>query len=381
MDISRKIEQLEFFLEQDKDNLNLMLDLIYLSLDASSTDAAENYLYKAQKLHPESSQLIYLSGLISCQKKDFEQALSSFNSLLGAGVCSADILYQAAYCNIQLDNPESALELLLSASEQSQETEIVYLLARTQYQLKNFELAVSTLTSLADRNAKYAPAHSLLSQIYMDIEQWEDAQTSAAKALALDSNNVTANITLGFIELNSNQYDQAAGHFSQALNVNDESCRTHLGLAIIDVFQQRYVEAEQHLLSALSLQNDLLPAINLLGWLYLLTDRFDLAREVFDKGIAVDRSYAEMYGGIAIVDILEKDETAARKNVAVALRLDKMSYAGNFAKILLLQNAQRLSQAEKVWKNLISSPIDETGKTLEQAVIEQIRAYLKVTLH
>lgn len=381
MDISRKIEQLEFFLEQDKNNLNLMLDLIYLSLDAGSIDIAENYLYRAQQQHPESSQLIYLSGLISCQRKNFEQGLITFNSLLSAGVRSASILYQAAYCNIQLGNPETALERLIHASELSPETEILYLLARTQYQLKNFELAVSTLTALADSDAKYAPAHSLLSQIYMDIEQWADAQASAAKALALDPNNVTANITIGFITLNSNQYDQAARHFSQALNVNDESCRTHLGLAIIDVFQQRYVEAEQHLLKALSLQNDLLPGINLLGWLYLLTDRFALARDVFDRGVEVDRSYAEMYGGIAIVDILEKDETAARKNVAIALRLDKMSYAGNFAKILLLQNAQRLSQAEKVWKNLISSPIDDTGKTLEQAVIEQIRAYLKVTLH
>ncbi|WP_394391428.1 tetratricopeptide repeat protein [Shewanella woodyi] len=381
MDITAKIEKLELFLQQDQNNLNLSLDLIYLLLDAGYVDKAASYLDKALLVNPESSQLAYVSALISSQKHDYIKALNILLLLLDKEGNSAQLLYQTAYCYLQLSQPENALRLLTIAAEYSQEREIVYLLGRTQYQLKMFDLALSTLIGLAEKETSYAPVNGLLSQLYIDIEQWDSAQEYALKTLELDTNNTSANVSVGYIVLQSNQYDKANQYFSKALELKEDSSRTHLGLGTIAVFQQRYAEAEQHLHRALNIQADLLPAINLLGWLYILTDRFGQAREVFESGVEIDRSYAEMYGGIAVINVLEKNETSARKNVSIASRLDKTNYSGNFAKILLLQNSQQVSQAEKVWAELMSSPVDVSGKTFEQAIIEKIREYLKVTLH
>lgn len=377
-----KLSRLKQFHTVDSENVNIIVDIAYLNFDLGNIDEAEDYFRKGFSFDPNNSDLIFINGLIRTTKKEYAEALSLFNRVFELGVRNANLYYQSAYCYLQTGSPEKALSLLDDASTLSQDDQIVLLFGRTQYQLGDYSSAIKTVTPLCDNSPICASACGLMSQIHLDNEEWDQAQHFAAKAMKLDATNQPGAITLGFVDLRSKSYDRASEQFEKALLVKEDSARTHLGLAIANMFLGQHLKSEDHLRRVLTLQPDCLPAINLLGWLHILLDRFVEARETFESGLKIDRSYGEMYGGLAVIDVISGEHGQARQQISKSLRLNRQSYAGNFAKVLMLSDDEtQYSQAEKVWNNLMSSPSGEDGKTMEEAIIGQIKEYLKMTIH
>lgn len=376
-----KIEKLTSYLAHDPNNINILIDLSFLYFEIDEFSTVEKYLELARELAPEHSQIHHIEALMLLSKKDFSSALVLFEHLNTESSKDAGILYNCACCCLQLLAPEKALGYLEDALKLNYQAHSALLLGRTQYQLGDYTSAIDTLTRLCGEFTTNSEAHGMLAQVYLDFEQWQLAEKYASKALSLDPTNHAAIISQAYINLQNNQFLSAQQQFEQTLAQNNNSGRSHLGLAMVAVFQQRFSDAEKHLFRVLSMQPDSLSAINLLAWIYIFSDRFEDATNILTKGIDIDRTYSEMYGGLAVIAVILGHDEKARLNISRALRLNPASFSGSFAKILLLQNSLQLSQAEKVWQQLMSSPIDVKGQTLEQAIILQLKDLMKTTLH
>jgi tetratricopeptide (TPR) repeat protein len=379
--MKEKIKQLTSYLSQDPSNVSILIDLSFLYLEIQEFKTVKTYIEQGRKIAPEHPQFYYLDALTLLSEKNYAKALPLFEHLNIEGSPDSNILYNCAYCCLQLSQPEKALPYLEQATLLTYQDNIALLLGRTQYQLGDFKSAIDTLTQLCEAFPDNAEGQGMLAQVYIDFEQWELSEKHAIKALSLDPANNAAAISLAYIHLQNNQFTSAQHQFELTLAQNNNSGRSLLGLAIIAVFHQRFDEAEQHLWRVLKLQPNSLSAINLLGWIYILLDRFEHAKEIFMKGIDIDRTYSEMYGGLAIIDVILANNESARVNISRSLRLNTANFSGNFAKILMLQNDDKVTQAEKVWGQLMASPIDVKGQTLEQAIITQLKDLMKTNQH
>lgn len=370
------VQRLEQFLQHDPTNPRLLTELTYGYLQQQDPAGANRYWQQLHALAPAAASTRYLAGLIAVASADYQQGYALFHALL-TQQRDEPLLYQAAFCALQLGQPEQALDLLNEACSLGGSFDSQLLRARTYYQLQQFELAMQLLQQLLAQQPDNAAAHGLLAQLYFDYEDFVAAARHADHALRLQPSNLAAVTVQGYLALQQQDYGQAQLWFNQAHQQQPAQCRSLLGLAVVAMFRQQHQTAEQLLLQILQQQPGLFPAVNMLAWLYLLTDRFELARAQFIQGLEIDRSYGEMYGGLAVLDVIAKDYASARQQVARSLRLNNASFAGNFARILLLDQDQRLNEAQQVWRSLMNSPVNAHGLTMEQAIVNQIRDYIK----
>ncbi|MCV2885328.1 tetratricopeptide repeat protein [Aestuariibacter sp. AA17] len=379
--LDERISRLEHFLEVDKDNPNILGDLAQLYIESGDVDKARQYCIQGLSLDESNQKLLFASALVDYRLEDFVTAVTKMETLSDSLLHTPHVAYPYAYSLLKLHRSEDALRILKHAYQIDEHEDIAFLLARTFYQVNAYDEAILILEKLHAQQILLAPVSGLLSQIYSDMEEWDKAAYFATTALDLDKHNVAANLTQGYVLLKANRYSDASEYFNSAVMQQAESGRGHLGLAITFLFQKDFTLAEQHLHKTLQIQPDLLPAINLLGWLYILQDKFFDARKIFQKGIEIDRNFGEMYGGLAVIEAIQGNEEEARHQVRRSLRLNGTSYSGSFAKIMLLDKRGDKNQAKMVWENLMASKIDESGKTMEDAIIEQIKDYLSVTIH
>lgn len=372
--------RLQAYLQQDPANSRLLTEMIYCCLAEQQSELAHTYWLQLHAQQPDAAATVYLQGLIAVASQQYVIAADIFHRLLQQDRAEP-LLYQAAYCQLQLGQPEQALALLNEACLAGAGLDCRLLQARTYYQLQHYPEAIRLLDLLCQQQPDCAPAQGLLAQIYFDYEDWHAASRHASAALALQPQNQAAATVQGYLALQQQDYGQARQWFSQVVQQQPLQSRSLLGLAVVAMFRQQYQEAEQYVLQTLQQQPGLFPAINMLAWLYLLTDRFALARAQFIRGLEVDRSYGEMYGGLAVLDVIAKDFASARQQVARSLKLNNASFAGNFARILLLEQDQRLNEAQQVWQRLMDSKVNAQGQTMEQAIVSQIRDYLKTASH
>jgi Tfp pilus assembly protein PilF len=101
-----------------------------------------------------------------------------------------------------------------------------------------------------------------------------------------------------------------------------------------------------------------------LAWCQILKRDFAGAQESFDRAMALDRTFGETHGGLAVVHILQGTPDIAEPEVRRALRLDPKCFSGRFAQSLLLQKSDPAA-AQAIVQGIMSSSVVEGGEKLQ----------------
>ncbi|PXA97245.1 hypothetical protein DMC47_14800, partial [Nostoc sp. 3335mG] len=104
------------------------------------------------------------------------------------------------------------------------------------------------------------------------------------------------------------------------------------------------------------------------GWAHLLAGDAMTARARFDHACALDDNFAEAHGSLAVLDLLAGDVDSGRRRTEVALRLDRESFAGTFAAMMLAAGAGDAARAEAIMARALTTPLDPQGTTIAEAL-------------
>lgn len=146
---------------------------------------------------------------------------------------------------------------------------------------------------------KFLAAQLLLGATYMDLQQWDKAETPLKKAQEIDPKAANAYFALGEVYLHQKKYDQAEKSLQDGLAIETRSPRAHLTLARVywdkvagvkDEAQWRpsLEKAYQEVKQALDLDPNLAPAHLLKGNLYFKVRRAEDALKEFDEYLRLD---------------------------------------------------------------------------------------------
>ncbi len=72
-----------------------------------------------------------------------------------------------------------------------------------------------------------------------------------------------------------------------------------------------------------------------LAWCHIVRGELSGARANLDTALALDRNFAEIHGGLAVVPAMQGQEGEARQSIERAMRLDGTSVSAQYARALL----------------------------------------------
>lgn len=203
-----------------------------------------------------------------------------------------------------------------------------------------------------------------LATLAMDLEDSELAKQFAERA----TQNHEGLSALGMLSLADYETAKASTYFDQALQSYPNSARGMLGKGLSLVAEGDSQSASGYLDSAANAFRDHLGSWVAAGWAYFVQGDYKTSRERFETALAIDGTFSEVHGGLAVLDILAGDLEAAKKRTARALRLDPNCFSGALAKSMLLANDGRHADADQLRNKALNTPIGGDDLTIAKAV-------------
>lgn len=111
--------------------------------------------------------------------------------------------------------------------------------------------------SLVETYPLFAPARTLLAQLYINKGQYDLAYPQLVKSLELDSQQSKVQQLAGTVAQGLGRYADASTHFGQAVGLEPENGKYRVYLAQTFIEQQRYDDAKMTLLQALQIDSNL----------------------------------------------------------------------------------------------------------------------------
>lgn len=112
-------------------------------------------------------------------------------------------------------------------------------------------------TALVETYPSFAPARTLLAQLYINQGKYDLAYPQLVKSLTLDSQQPKVQQLAGTVAQGLGKYAEASTHFGQAVGLEPANGRYRVFLAQTFIEQRRYDDAKMTLLQALQIDSNL----------------------------------------------------------------------------------------------------------------------------
>ncbi|UXU87595.1 tetratricopeptide repeat protein [Burkholderia sp. S-53] len=359
---AHRVERLLSFLEADPGNLNLLADAAAAAFDARRFTLCDELLDRHAARAPLPAALANLRGLAALSQHRFDAALHAFEPLL-ATHDDASIRYNAAYANAMLGRFGKAVELLDDATL-SGESRAIPLKLRVLHHLGQLDDAIALGRHHADSRAASQELYGALATALFDA-----ADLDGARRYAEQSADTADGLTVrGLLALDVGSIDDARALFRRALAISPGGARATLGIGLVDLAEQRFTDAAGTLDRAADLLKIHAGAWVAAAWAHLFDDDPGAARIRFERAAELDRGFADAHGGLAVLCVHEGRFDEARRNVAIARRLDASCLSAALAENLLATHAGDTRAAEEIRRVALDRPLGPDGQTLAQAL-------------
>ena len=359
-----RLKSLLRFLDQDPQNQALMADAAQAAFDAGDFPTASDLIARFEVEAPLAPSLRNLAGLIALRSGRFDEAAAAFMALLDDAPQDPALRFNMAWCKAMTGAWEDVISFL-DDDVASSAPQAATLKVQALHHLGRPEDALAWGQSVAKQWPQDTPLMAALSVAAMDAEEFDLAGAYAAKAG--DAHDALA--TLGMLQLNAYRSDEALGLFDRALEVRPDSARALLGKGLVVLNDGQPKLAAQYIDQCATEFGDHLGSWVASGWAYFVSGDYPTSRLRFETALALDDTFAEIHGGLAVLDIVEKDIESGRKRTERALRLDRTCFSGALAKSLLLAHDGNDSAAEQLQRLTLNAPIGASGMTIGQAMV------------
>lgn len=355
--LQSRLERLLGFLNSDPENPDLLVDCGHLNHRLGRFDAARQYLDRALGIQPENPRALDERGKLALSENELAEAVTLFrHSLSLQNVQVPETLVNLGIALNHMESWDEAASCLSEASLiRADSPQLFRHLAMAEHHRGEFEAAISAAKRWNEM-VDDATSSGYLSLIYLDCEQWEEAEHYARQALSYDREQSDANIVLGTIALNSMHIAQAANYYAAA-NSYPGNGRALLGLGLSHLCQQEPVAAEECLHLAVQAMPGYVTGWVTLGWVKIGLGRYDEALNIFERAVACDRTFSEAQGGLASAYALLGRYDEAEQREKVASKLDPDCFGSIFARSLLSAGRGNIAEGQRLILEGMARPV------------------------
>ena len=348
-----RAEQLSAFADQDPGNPDLLCDLLDELLTAGDVQGALARLKKATPVVLELPAIRFRAARCAMLQGDFGNAAEMLKALLSQGISRPGVVHDLAFAQLKLGEPAQSLQTLAGVPATGEDAVAFALLkARALHHLRDHAVALDALAPFEDstRQAEICGVRALLRLDHGDNTR---AAIEADRALQLDTRQHEAAIVLGTLALWEQRVDASSEVFGQILAEHPDSGRALLGLGQ-DFMLRGNIPAGRALLErATTEMPEHLGSWHALAWCQLIEGDLAGAKHSFDKAFAVDRTFGETHGGIALVHALRSERREAEESIKRAMRLDPQGRSARYAKSVLLLDEGQVEEARRIIDDIL----------------------------
>lgn len=283
-------------LERNPDNIQAHSDLADIFLSTQRLEESEEQLREAIKLQPDDGSLYADLGHVLTRMKKDDEALTVFLTALDLEPDFPVRYYNVGDTYLALEDVEKAVLYLRKASQMAPDNSLYH-----------YDLGLACLT----------------------LERYEECARESVAALRNDpemrfgrtnlGKNAMQNLGLAYMHLE--RYEDAEACFRKNLHL---VASTYFNLGLTLFRQKKFEDALINFKRATELVPDDPEYWDLIGSSYIRLNRFDEAKEVLEKAIQIDDTYALAHHDMAIVLAQRPgQEEEAMKSVKRAIELDK----------------------------------------------------------
>jgi len=352
------------YLQSDPDNLNLIGDAASAALDVRQPDVAEDLLRRYDAIAPLPAALQNLRGLVALQRDRFDEAAVIFRGLLADRPDDPGLRFNLAWCQAMTGDHAGAAGLLDDTTIAAVPA-AASLKVQSLHRLGDLDAALAEGTKALEIHPDDAGLLGALSMVAIDLQMPELALRWAEKAPATPEGLST----LGMLVLRENRLDDAMGYFDRGLAARPDSARNWLGRGLVLMAHGDATAAADALDRSAELFGRHLGTWIASGWAHFAAGDRTKARAIFEHALALDDTFSESHGALAVLDVLDGEIDRARRRTDTALRLDRRCFAGALAKVLLLEHDGDARAAQRVRDIALNTPVGESGQTIAQAMI------------
>lgn len=361
-----RLETLLSYLQADPNNTALRDDAIEEALALNEADIALRLIGDGNKAAMDDRRLSQM-GLAQLQKRDFRRASEIYTILRERGHDDPAITYNLAWARAMDKDFSSALGLLdeeaVIALPQAAELYVQLL-----HEAGEFDVAADEARKLFAIHPDHRGLAAAVSVLAIDVEDVDLAAQSARVA----GDHPDALTTLGTLSLGEQDVTAARDQFEQALSINPNLPRALIGRGLAKLVSEDRDGAGKDLDRGAELFDDHLGSWIAAGWAYLLQNDPVTARQRFDHAMALDRNFAESYGSLAVLDVLEGKLDQAGAGIATAMKLDRQCMSAAFAQTLLISATGSPEEGRRLFEQILSAPLDDKGHTIRQAIARMV---------
>lgn len=359
-----RLQRLLGFLESDPENLSLLGDAAALAFDEGQVARAEALLDRHAALAPLPAPLLNLKGLAALSRQRFGEAAAAFETLLAQAPDDPALRFNLAWCRAMTGDPAGAAALLDEATIAAT-PRAAALKVQALHQIGPLEDVLAYGMGLAELYPDDRALMSALAVVALDAEDARLAEDYARRA----GDTPEGLSTLGMLQLAEDQVDGALALFDRALAAYPDSGRGLLGKGLALLLRNEPGAAAACLDRSARVFGGHVGTWVAAGWAHFVSGDYVAARRAFEAALALDDTFAESQGGLAVLDALEGRLAEAKRRATVALRLDGQSLGGALAMSLVLAGEGKPEQAEKVRAAALDAPLGPGGRTLAQTMV------------
>jgi tetratricopeptide (TPR) repeat protein len=358
-----RFDRLSGLLGHDPDNLALLADAAEAAFAEERFEEAEALLARHERIAPLPLDAQHLAGLVAMRLLAWEAAAARFEALMADGTDAPAVRFNLAWSLAMAKRFDEALAALDDATSHEL-PQAAALEVQLLHQLGEFERAEARARALIAVHPNHRALNAAVSTLAIDIED----EALAAECAERAGDHPDALVTLATLALGRDEVENAAAGFDAALARNPNSPRALVGRGLATLLTGEAAQAADEIDRGAELFGTHLGSWIAAGWAHVIAGDFGTARARFETARALDDSFSEAQGSLAVMDLLAGRVEEAQRGIVVALRLDRQSFSGALGAMLLAAGAGDTEKARRIFETALRTPIDGSGRTVAQSL-------------
>jgi tetratricopeptide (TPR) repeat protein len=334
-DGAKNLRDLLSYLRQDPNNDKLQAAVFDAALAAGEFPEANFQVAHARRLRPQDKAWRHREALLQLAQGKYAAAQETLTQLIDDGAEEPSTMFNLAYATFGLGDIEEALEMVEELRSQPGELgDLAWALwLRCEHRLGHLEEGLAAFIQAA--RAASPEASGVASLMALDANRSAEADRWSGEALARSPNQMEALVTRGTLALGRQDAAEATSLFERALERNRADGRSWSGLAFTRMLRGDFAAARTAFETSVQHMPDHIGTWLGLGWCEFFAGRIEAAKVVIEKALSLDRNFGESHGSLAVVLARQNAVDAAKREIDLALRLDRRNLSARYAEAIL----------------------------------------------
>ncbi|MBI1227547.1 MAG: tetratricopeptide repeat protein [Bacteroidetes bacterium] len=228
---------------------------------------------------------------------------------------------------------------------------------------RDFDKAIYYLNQAMQLDSNSAAVWEVWGNIYMNKNEFLNAEIYLKKAIQLDSTFIPTYALLGIVYENTNRLEEAEAIYKKGIQLDSTSYVFYANLGIVYAKKNRYAEAEELLKKAIQLDSTRAINHSNLAVIYSIMNRNAEAEQQYKKAIQLDSTNATIQCNLGHIYTKTHRYAEAEQQFKKAIQLDSTNINFYNSPGLFFMEQRRLDEAEKYFRKALSlDPKDQWAK-------------------